>query len=736
MQVEKWELSNGPVWTISHVKMMRQLLFSHLSGSPQKEVNQIIGINRNTGLPKAFNEFSHLILSRDPHCIRFVLTLLSISRLLPGMKAPDLTSITKPSNANPMFIKNLELHMDGFLKEFSWNYEIPHWFNRDLLRFSPKAGPNGSASRTALYDLVSMPDMLKNILSGSNIGMVLEEYSKLLSPSRVQFYHIVQQLWPKYVRFNEKVREYNKKLSVFSKEKKISLTPSWFEQFRGNHKGFIRKLSIVNDPEAKARIIAIFDYWSQSWLRQVHDIHFNFLKRIPMDRTFTQDPKLPKPPIGHKYYSFDLSSATDRFPMALQELMVKHMFGEDFSTRWRMVLTSFEFIVPWLSKDGKETYVSYAAGQPMGAYSSWSTFTITHHFILYVIHKELGLTEWFYQILGDDIVIWHDEVAKLYLEYMKELDVGISIPKSNISFNMYEFAKRVFIDGIEVTGIQLGGFASTVHKYHLIYQNLYTLIYERHYIPLGFTSIPGLLDKLHELLQLKPKVRQNLLSRVKLLHALNLFIQFGETRNLIERLCELYPNSEVNFRLPEIEINNLIYLGCDKILRKVNADYLNYANRLMTNSSLVEQAAIGLGDPSDLYTSPLYYISKLPIMKGLLNNVMLQNKARKLDSIRDLVKAIALPNDNIFEKRNGILIANCQAKLAKIFLAEFKAQWIDMRLADMPDFNMGSTVLSYVAQDLRKAIPKDIGLGLDPPEQKAKFAPMDWGLSCNNDAMN
>lgn len=722
-QVEKWEKSNGTVWTIAHIKMMRQLLFSHLSGNPQIVVTQIIGINRNTGLPKALSPFHGMILSKDKVAIRYVLTLLSISRLLPGMKLPDLSTITKSSNANPIFIKYLETHMKGFLKEYKWNYSLPFWFNWDSLAFSPKAGPNGSASRTALFDLVSMPDILKNILLGTNIKTVIKEYEGLLSPSRVKFYHAVQQFWTKYEKINLDIRSKNRKEQDVFKHKPI-LSPSWFNQFRSNPvKGYVRKLSIVNDPEAKARIIAIFDYWSQSFLRQIHEIHFNFLKRIPQDRTFTQDPILPKPPNGHKYYSFDLSAATDRFPMALQELLVKHMFGEDLATRWRMILTTIPFFVPWESNSEKETFVSYSAGQPMGAYSSWSTFTISHHFILYVIHKELSIAEMHYQILGDDIVIWHDDVAKRYLEIMKELDVGISIPKSNISFNMYEFAKRVFIDGVEVTGIQLGGFVNVIKKYHLVYQSLFTLIYERNYTPLGFVSIPELLDRLHLILGLKTKVRLNLLSRVKLLHGVNKFIQFGNSTDLVKRLNELYPQVATNFRFPEIEFNNLIYLSCDKILSKINADYINYAKRITSSPKIIEQAAIGLSDPQDIYTSPLFYISKLPIMRGLINNITLQNKARKLDSIKDLVKAIALPNDNIFEKRNSILIANCNAKLAKLFLAEFTSQHVDMRLANMPEMNMGSTVLSYIVSDLNRQVPKDIGLGLSFPEVHPPIEP-------------
>jgi len=719
-QVEKWEKANGPIWTIAHIKMMRQLLFSHLSGNPQKVVSQIIGINRNNGLPKALKDFYPLILSKDTKSIRFVLTLLSISRALPGIKTPDLTSITNPPVLDQEFILGLESDMDWFLSKYQWDAsQLPSWFSKNQLRFSPKAGPNGSASRTSLFDLVSMPQELLLILKSTNIKSVIEEYGKLLSPKRVKFFHTVQSLWPKFEQMNKK--KYN--------------SPSWFDQFRSKEiKGNIRKLSIVNDPEAKARIIAIFDYWSQTWLRQIHEIHFNFLKRIPFDRTFTQDPIITSDINGHKYYSFDLSSATDRFPMSLQRLMMKHMFDDELANKWKSILVDFPFYVPWESKL-HDTFVSYNAGQPMGAYSSWSTFTITHHYLLHVIHKRLGLTEMFYQILGDDIVIWNDDVAKEYQEYMRKLGVGISIPKSNISSNMYEFAKRIFINGKEITGIQLGGFINNYSKYHLIYQNLFTLVYERGYYPLDLISIPEMLYRLFKILGKKEKECINIRSRSKLLHAFNKFIIFGDSIPLMNRFKELYPNSNFQSVLPDLEFNNLIYLSCDKVLRKINADYVNYGQRLLSNPRLVEQAAIGLADPSDMWTSPLYYISKLPIMEGLKNNIILQNKARNLDSIRDMVKAIALPTDNIFEKRNAILLSNCNAKLAKNLLSEFKAQQIDNKLAAMPEFNLGGAVLSYIVSDMKKSIDPMHGFGVqDKPKPKGN--PMDWGLSCNNDMMN
>jgi UTP-glucose-1-phosphate uridylyltransferase len=47
-----------------------------------------------------------------------------------------------------------------------------------------------------------------------------------------------------------------------------------------------------------------------------------------------------------------------------------------------------------------------------------------------------------YIILGDDIVIKDDKVAKKYISIMHKLGVSISEAKTHVSSDTYEFAKR------------------------------------------------------------------------------------------------------------------------------------------------------------------------------------------------------------------------------------------------------------------------------------------------------
>lgn len=92
----------------------------------------------------------------------------------------------------------------------------------------------------------------------------------------------------------------------------------------------------------------------------------------------------------------------------------------------------------------------------MGGYSSWALFSLCHHLLVqysaamvYGSPSKLKSYEgasgpWFtkYRILGDDIVLWDKLVATEYRKNLTLLGVSISKPKSHISLNTYEMAKR------------------------------------------------------------------------------------------------------------------------------------------------------------------------------------------------------------------------------------------------------------------------------------------------------
>lgn len=204
----------------------------------------------------------------------------------------------------------------------------------------------------------------------------------------------------------------------------------------GGRRAYMGRLSVVYDQAGKARIVAITNWWFQLCLKPLHDAIFAKLSQIECDGTFNQHRPLDRliQRVGGKckYYSFDLTAATDRLPVDLQtDILVAlglpgHLWKDLLSINWMF--------------HGKP--VRYSVGQPMGAYSSWAMLALTHHVIVRLAALEAGKTDFSnYALLGDDLVIADDDVAQSYLNLMKGLGLEINLSKSVISNDFAEFAK-------------------------------------------------------------------------------------------------------------------------------------------------------------------------------------------------------------------------------------------------------------------------------------------------------
>lgn len=347
--------------------------------------------------------------------IRFILTLLSISRAIPGWKKPSISTIVLPAK-----IKDKRIMID--FCDFISGYNIPKVTFKPFeeLHATTKMGPNGPALQTATKDWIPF-----------NLRYGLSSILMMKAPNLVgylQGFSNTFVFWPN-----------------FSK--------------RSDDQLILRRLSVIDDKEGKSRVIGIADYWSQSVLKPLHDQLMAILSKFPGDRTFKQTDFSPIGESPHRYYSFDLTAATDRFPIKPQYEVIKSLHGESFARTWIDLMVGEPFF--W---NGKSIY--YNCGQPMGAYSSWAAFSLTHHLLVQYAASKVGITNFSaYYLLGDDIVIRHDKVATKYLEIMDALGVEISLPKTLIADNSFEFAKRIFINGTEVSPFPVSGLVNTVNSW-------------------------------------------------------------------------------------------------------------------------------------------------------------------------------------------------------------------------------------------------------------------------------
>jgi hypothetical protein len=102
------------------------------------------------------------------------------------------------------------------------------------------------------------------------------------------------------------------------------------------------------------------------------------LREFPADCTFNQVGRLSSVTPRPMFYCFDLTAATDRFPIAVQSFILEQLFGTSVAEAWRRIMVH----LPFATKGRPAVY--YAVGQPMGAYSSWPLFALCHHLVVQV----------------------------------------------------------------------------------------------------------------------------------------------------------------------------------------------------------------------------------------------------------------------------------------------------------------------------------------------------------------
>lgn len=433
--VDKSIRTRGIDNTILRVKTMKLAVTRFISGHPLSVSGEpSISLNRR-GLPRALGPLQDLV-DKGVGEHRLLLTLLSVSRALPGSRyVPSLSTITDSSTMDIKTYEELKFLIPMVMNQMGLdsNPSQPRWKKFHL---TTKAGPNAIALKSAMIDIHLLPEDLR------------EDIYTVGGPS---------------------LKEQMKELLLFDKDK--IYTSMNFKKSKEDLK--IRKLSIVHAPERKSRIIAILDYFSQTALKPLHDRIFKILESLEGDCTFRQN----KPQMfltkeeGNSYHSLDLTAATDRFPIEVQETVIANLVGSSqYAAAWKRILTKHEFFVPWDS-----TYVKYNAGQPMGAYSSWAVFALSHHIIVRTAALKVGKPYYTnYALLGDDIVIGNDAVAAEYKKLIQSLGVQISDSKSHVSEDTYEFAKRWVKANVEITGAQINAFVESTKWYLLAneYKNL------------------------------------------------------------------------------------------------------------------------------------------------------------------------------------------------------------------------------------------------------------------------
>jgi hypothetical protein len=136
--------------------------------------------------------------------------------------------------------------INSFVRKYRLRTKLSNFDLKDVY-LSTKAGPHGPATLSALDNL-----LLFNYIDMQRISNITDEYG----------------------------------FDYFCKEYKFAFE----NDIRPSKHMFRGKISFIKDPEAKLRIVAISDYFTQLFLKKIHDKLFKLVTNLKQDRSFSQDP--------------------------------------------------------------------------------------------------------------------------------------------------------------------------------------------------------------------------------------------------------------------------------------------------------------------------------------------------------------------------------------------------------------------------------------------------------------
>jgi hypothetical protein len=420
------------------------------------------------GVPRMINPQQRLLVIKgDVPTIRFWLSLLGLYRVIEFKGALKLKTIYAPGVVIPQrFVDEWRGWVPEFLKiaeraaQMSWKL-VP---SKDLTPWSIPVIRKSSPNSGGLASVAAIPlDLVRWAFEPRYLGLLLR-WLKV-----VDGIELVWALRPFVKRIEEWLRE----------EKGSKVTPVHFlgsvrTGLPITSKLFqtwwpvtaLGKLGFKEEP-GKIRVFAMVDVLTQAIMLPLHKALFKRLRPLCTDGTFDQIAPVERlikrmNETGKTFVaSYDLSAATDRLPISLQEDILKEVMGTELAQLWVHLLVGRSYALPRIARSYNVgmTSVRYAVGQPMGAYSSWAMLAVTHHAIVQLaamrVYRVRGWFEW-YAVLGDDIVIADEAVAQEYLKIMAVIGVEIGLAKSLVSrTKSLEFAKRTYINGTDCSPVSL-----------------------------------------------------------------------------------------------------------------------------------------------------------------------------------------------------------------------------------------------------------------------------------------
>jgi len=196
------------------------------------------------------------------------------------------------------------------------------------------------------------------------------------------------------------------------------------------------RLNVLCDRGGKTRMFAEPSFWYQFVFKTLHRQLEEVVNLQAASCTLDQNKGAywlqQALESGLIVYCFDLSSATDRFPLSLQEAVLEGLNLGSWIPALHDAVMHWQF---------RELDICYWTGQPMGLYSSFPLFHLTHILLLKALCSLMGVdAQNRFWVLGDDVFITCRKLAFWYEHLLGKFDVDISAKKSISSSSLGMFA--------------------------------------------------------------------------------------------------------------------------------------------------------------------------------------------------------------------------------------------------------------------------------------------------------
>lgn len=482
--------------TLSLVKYLKacSVTLMQIAGQgPVASVRELGGVHgRSRGnLPRVIPVYHRVSIRRgDPAVIRFWLSLFGIYRIIECRGKTSFKSITSPGVG---YTHKLAYELGVLLGELNRQSLGQRVLGRiDLLdlKFKPRAlltsGANVPGGTGGFWALAW--DALKIVLeSHTTFGAAIAAFCMLTGqPELIGLIEITATTATHDFRNPDIVNSIRKSskdpiakankgfATLFGKAHKKDewdrSTTEWrtapLANFLSNL--VLGRLHVIPEPAGKMRVVAMGTWWVQCMLYPLHRILYSKLGLIPNDGTWDQSAPLKALATKVKeilstggtpqVFSYDLSAATDRFPVWYQVEVLSYLTNRRFAEAWRDLLIGPRYYTRPITVIPRGDALKYGSGQPMGLYSSWAMFSFCHHILVQQAARRAGYKGWYpwYALLGDDIVILGEDVALAYKELCDLLQVKIGLAKSLVSKNgSFEFAKRFYLRGDDCSPVSI-----------------------------------------------------------------------------------------------------------------------------------------------------------------------------------------------------------------------------------------------------------------------------------------